>query len=250
MAGKAGGEFNFRVPQMFGVSEQTQAGLQPQANEQYGFGKHGEEMYNWLLQSGGLLDTDALQKYRGAFSNYMGEAGRVASGIPVGFSAGQQQQIKAGVGASTAAPYRAAGAEVKNAAARTGSPTALAPALAGLARDRSIGNTEAMGQLPGLFHNAEVSDSVAKTGALAGVAGAYGAGQGRETSAAPLFQFPVTAGMGAYGNINQNILDSQGQRFSALNPIAGRANQPGLGARLLESVVSNAGKGVAGHYGG
>ena len=78
----------------------------------------------------------------------------------------------------------------------------------------------------------------AQAGLGLNVAGAYGQQQSNEVGYVPqLFNFPAQSGMSNYGDMTGNQLTSRGQRYSSLGPIASRANQASLGARLTEEAL-------------
>jgi hypothetical protein len=215
-------------------------------------GARGADKYEYYADQS--MDAAAPGRFRTGFEQALGQAGdttglarNMVTGMPLGYSPMEQNQMRMASTAPIASAFRSAGSDLQNRAVRTGNATALAPNLTRMAQERGMAISSAQGDLAGRFADARRDDSRFQIGAMGdisnqqqNISGAYGAGQARETNQIPLFQFPAEAGFRNFALGQDQQLNAMGQRYGVLSPLASRANQPGAGMQLLQGAIGGA----------
>ena len=142
-----------------------------------------------------VMDPTTLQSYRAATGQAISGAQDLAGKMQEKLT---PEQV-AGLYSTAEAPFRAAGDQLRRAAAVTGSPTALAGNLKGLAQARGLAGGNIAAQIPGLNQGllAQKEQATLMPGQLAlggagqeigGITGGYGAQTGRYGTSGGLIQ--------------------------------------------------------------
>ena len=224
------------------------------AEAQYNYGQRAQNVYAPAAER--MIDPEAALRNRAGFEGTLEQTramipGMAYSPMTPGYTTQEQQGMRLGTAGPIAGAYSSAQADLQNRGVRTGNAGAYAPMAAQLAHQRAMTLAPALAGLEGRFGDARIlgeqfnagmtqQAKQAQAGLGLNVAGAYGQQQSNEIGYVPqLFNFPAQSGMTNYGDMTGNQLTSRGQRYGALNPIASRANQAGLGARLTEEAMGN-----------